>query len=289
MRYALANFMRNLGAGLRLAGFLRIRRLDFRIDLVQLILLFLLSAGIDIVGDWFRATPPRTFSWLGAGPELYAAGLMLLTSALIALLNRQRDAALAIPVLAFSSLPLVQAIHYLPYLVQPGGGLSDVLVFAEYGIVVWIVLILVRCVAISFSPLPSFGWGRAIVGGLMLAAPIWFGGALIASEPWWRGTSEEPVVTSDMNAGAEAVLAAQLFLLNHVLDTLQDERPGQTDLYFVAFAPYARDDAYRADAEAAQKVMDARWGTDGRSLVLVNNPGTLLTAPFATVTTCVRR
>lgn len=87
-----------------------------------------------------------------------------------------------------------------------------------------------------------------------------------------------------MNAGSEAVLAAQAFLLDHVLDNLEDERPGQTDLYFVSFAPYASEDAYRADAEAAQKVMDMRWGTDGHSVVLVNNPQTLITTPFATVT-----
>ena len=30
--------------------------------------------------------------------------------------------------------------------------------------------------------------------------------------------------------------------------------------------------------------MDERWGTAGRSLLLVNNPQTLLTTPFATVT-----
>jgi len=31
-------------------------------------------------------------------------------------------------------------------------------------------------------------------------------------------------------------------------------------------------------------VMDEKWGTKGRSIVLVNNPQTLLTAPFATIT-----
>jgi hypothetical protein len=30
--------------------------------------------------------------------------------------------------------------------------------------------------------------------------------------------------------------------------------------------------------------MDARWGTDGRSILLLNNPQTLITMPFATVT-----
>ncbi|MEO8508543.1 MAG: C13 family peptidase [Betaproteobacteria bacterium] len=284
MGYALSNLLRNLGAGLRLACFMRVERLAFRVDLVQLLLLFALSAAIDIAGDWFRAAPPREFSLLGAGPELYAAGLMLLTSALIALSNRQRHIALSLPVIAYASFPLVQAIHYLPFLVAPGGALADAIVLLEYAIVVWFVLLLVRCVAIAFAPLPAYGWLRAIGGGMMLAAPIWFSGTLIATEPWWRTEANGAPPLAGLNAGSEAVMAAQSFLLNHVLENLQEERPGQTDLYYVGFAPYGRQDAYLIDAEAARQVMNTRWGTEGRSVLLVNNPQTLITTPFATVT-----
>jgi hypothetical protein len=283
MRYALVNLLRNLLAGLRLACFLPVNRLAFRFDLTQLLLLFVLSAAIDFVGDWFRAAPPREFSWLGAGPEFYSAGMLLLTSVLLALVNRQRRIALALPIIALSSLLLLQSVHYVPFIAGARGGVTLTIQWAEYVIVVWIVLVVVRSVAAAFTPMPSYGWLRAIGGGLLLAAPIWFGGTLVASEPWWRGASDAAPVSSDLNAGSEAVLAAQSFLLNHVFDKLEDERPGQTDLYFVAFAPYGRDDAYRSDAEAAQHVMDTRWGTEGRSVLLVNNPQTLISTPFATV------
>ena len=201
MGYALANLLRNLGAGLRLACFMRVERLAFRVDLVQLLLLFALSAAIDIVGDWFRAAPPREFSLLGAGSELYAAGLMLLTSTLIALFNRQRQIALSLPVIAYASFPFVQAIHYLPYLAVPGGALADAIVLLEYAIVVWFVLLLVRCVAVAFAPLPAYGWLRAILGGMMLAAPIWISGALIATEPWWRSETDAESPLAGLNAG----------------------------------------------------------------------------------------
>jgi hypothetical protein len=108
---------------------------------------------------------------------------------------------------------------------------------------------------------------------------------IAVSEPWWRGHQDDMAMpASEMNAVSEVVLATQSLLLDQVLDALQDERSGQSDLYFVAFAPNAGDDAFREQAEAAQRMMDARWDTDGRSLVLVNNPQTLVTAPFATVT-----
>ena len=283
MRYAIGSLLRNLGAGARLASFRRVDALAFRIDVPQLLLLFVLSALIDVAGDWFRAAEPRAFSSLGAGPELYSAGLLLLGSAVIALINRQRHVVLALPVIAMASLPLVQVIHFLPHVLPPGAISVEGQLLAEYVIVCWIVVVLIRCVAVAFAPMPPFGWLRAIGGGLLLAAPIWFGNALMTSEPWWRGPDDAEPATGGINAGSEAVLAAQSFLLNHVLENLEDERPGQTDLYYVGFAPDGRTDAYREDAEAAQATMDGRWGTDGRSVMLVNNPQTLLTVPFATV------
>ena len=74
-------------------------------------------------------------------------------------------------------------------------------------------------------------------------------------------------------------------LLDHVLDKLEDERPGVTDLYFVGFAPYGRQDVFRKDVEAAQR-RDGRAMGHGRPLDRARQQpaDTLLTAPFATIT-----
>lgn len=281
--YALSNLLRNLRAGLRLATFLRIDRLAFRIDLPQVLLLFGVSALIDIVGDALRIDEPRMFSLLGAGSEFYAAALLLFTSAIIALINRQRDLALAIPVLALASLPAVQILHYaLVIMADDPAGLA-IATLLESFVILWIVMVLIRCVAVAFAPPPAFPWLRAIGAGLLLASPIWFANVLFPNAPWWQEVSG-PVNEGGMNAGSEAVLATQAFVLNHALDSLQEERPGRTDLYFVGFAPWGREDVFRKDVDAAQRVMDSRWGTSGRSLLLINNPQTLITAPFATVT-----
>lgn len=283
VRQPLANLLRNLRAGLRLAAFLRVERLAFRIDLPQVLLLFVVSALIDIVGDALRIDEPRIFSLFGAGSELYAAALLLFTSAIIALLNRQRDLALAIPVLVLASLPVVQVLHYtlLIAATQPAG--LAMVSLLENVMILWIVMMLIRSVAVAFAPPPMYPWLRAIGAGLLLASPIWFANVLFPNMPWWQEAAS-PVSGGGMNAGSEAVLATQAFVLNHALDSLQEERPGRTDLYFVGFAPYGREDVFRKDVDAAQKVMDSRWGTTGRSVLLINNPQTLITAPFATVT-----
>jgi hypothetical protein len=284
MRHALADLLRNLRAGLRLAFFRPVERLAFRVDLPQVLLLFVLSALIDVAGDAWRIDGPRAFSLFGAGSELYSGALLLLTAALIALMNRQRDLALAIPVLVLASMPIVQVLHYVLIVVamRPEGLPFDGML--ESLVVLWIVMVLVRSVAVAFTPPPVHGWLRAIGGGMLLAAPIWFANALFPNAAWWIDDAPDQSVSGGMNAGNEAVLATQAFVLNHALDALAEERPERSDLYFVGFAPYGRDDAYRKGVEAAQKIMDARWDTMNRSVLLLNSPQTLISAPFATVT-----
>ena len=284
MAYALRNLLRNLVAGLRLVCFLPVDRLAFRFDLAQVVLLFLLSALIDIVGDFLRATPPRQFAIEGAGAEFYSGAVLLLAAALIALFNRQRHLALSIPVLVLASLPAVQLLHYVPSWFALGAEWAPATLVFEYVIVTWIVLVLVRCVAVAFTPPPSFVWLRAIIGGLVLATPIWLGNSLLPNQPWWRGATDEIQASGEFHAGSEAVLAAQAYLLDNALENLSEDRKGETDLFFVGFAPSGRQDAYRTEVEAAQHVMDTRWATDGHSITLVNSPKTLITAPFATVT-----
>ena len=150
-------------------------------------------------------------------------------------------------------------------------------------LVLWMVAILVRCVAVAEAPPTPRVWLHAVCGGVLLAAPIWLSTSFAPNEPWWRD-SDAGAPPEGLSAGSEAVLATQAFLLDHALSGLADERPGASDLYFVGFAPYGREDVFRKDIEAAQRVMDERWGTSGRSILLSNNPQTLLTMPFATIT-----
>src|SRR5512141_2430505 len=111
----------------------------------------------------------------------------------------------------------------------------------------WLVVVLVRTVAVALER--SEGrWWRAALGGLALAAPLWVAPALAPTEPWWRQPAAAGGADAQYpNPASEPVLAAQGELLDDALGELEDERPGTTDLYFVAFGSSAAEDGYRDD------------------------------------------
>ncbi len=280
---ALAELGGNLVAGLRLALLLPVSRLNFRIGLAQLVLLFVVSALLDVGTDRLRLGPAAEFSWRGAGGEFVGGGMLLFCAALLALAFRRHALALAIPLIALAAYPIVQIVHALP-------GLAPSLVAPDWSeaafelvLTIWTVVVFVRVVAVALVSAQPLRWMRALAGGLLLAAPIVLVPALTPSGPWW---TVSPAAADDRypSAAAEPVLAAQQSLLDDALSNLEDERPGEVDLYFVAFAGDARDSRWRADVAAAQHVMDERWDTRGRSIVLQNSPETLLDTPMATVT-----
>jgi hypothetical protein len=280
--YALNSLLRNLIAGLRTALFLPVTRFAFRVDLAQLVLLFLFSAALDLARDALRTGPDRVFSLLGAGSELSSGGILLLIAAILALLFRQRSIALTLPVIVLASLPIVQVALEVPSAFRGFELPQRYERIAGDILLVWAVIVLIRCAALSLDLRGVRRIAAALGAGALLALPIWFSTLLAPNDPWFLKSPGDAV--EGVDAGAEPVLATQAFLLDQLLDKLEDERPGITDLYFVGFAPYGAQDVFRKDVEAARDVMDEKWGTKGRSIVLVNNPQTLLTAPFATIT-----
>src|SRR5436190_5182552 len=112
----LANLARNLATGLRLVLFLPVSRLAFRIDQVQLLLLLILSALLDLGIDWARYGGNGEFSWFGLGNEFFGAGILLVTAALLALAFRDSALVLALPVLVLAAFPLVQVVRVAPEL-----------------------------------------------------------------------------------------------------------------------------------------------------------------------------
>jgi len=271
----------NLVAGLRLALFVPVRRVDFRIGLAQLLALFVVSALVDVGADWLRYGAEGVFSWYGLGNEVIAGGLTMLTAAVLALAYRDRTLALAIPVLALAAFPLLQFANAVPW--TRLGVPAWIASYVDYAVLAWIVVVLVRSVYVALEYVAWLRPLRALLGGLLLAAPIWYASSIAPVDPWFAPVGRGEADPRYPSPASEPVLAMQRELLDDALASLEDQRAGVVDLYFVGFAGDASEDVYRQDVEAAKRVMDEKWGTTDRSLLLVNNPRTLLTAPIATL------
>jgi len=271
----------NLVAGLRLAVFAPVRRVDFRIELAQLLALFVVSALVDVGADWMRYGDEGVFSWFGLGNEVLSGGFLMVTAAVLALLYRDRSLTLAIPVIALAAFPLLQFANALPWtqLGVPAGHAGLV----AQAVLVWIVIVLARSVYVALEYDARFKPLRALIGGLMLAAPIFYASSIAPVDPWFAPIGRGEADPRYPSPASEPVLAMQKELLDDALASLEDQRAGVVDLYFVGFAGDASEDVFRKDVEAAKRVMDEKWGTNDRSLLLVNNPRTLLTTPIATL------
>jgi len=278
----LAGLARNLAAGLKLAFCLPVRRLAFRASLGQLVALVVVSALVDLGCDWWRTAGEGVFSWLGLGSELFAFGLLMLLSALLALAWRERPMLIALPVIVLASLPIVQVASTVRW---DSLGIGPVAAYwVESVVFAWFVLVLVRSVFVILEYRRALRPWRALGGGLLLATPIFFSPFFSPVEPWFAAPSKTAADPRYPSPVSEPVLAAQAQLLDDALSALEDGRPGVTDLFFVGFAGDATEDVFRRDVLAARRIMDERWGTQGRSIVLVNNPRTLLTDPIASLT-----
>jgi hypothetical protein len=280
VKRALADLGRNLVSGLRLAFALPVGLLDFRISIRQFVLLVAIDILCSIGTDYLHAGPEPVFSLQAVVYEGFIIAVLLLIAVLLAAAFRQRHLRLALPVIVLASEP---AIDVLGLMLTLPGAQGFGAQFAGFWVsILWSAFIYWRAVAVALAPGRPRRALRAFAGAvlLMLAVPI----GIWAYQPWWheayRPLAEDPSYPSPVS---EAALAAQQTLLSDALDDLEDERENQTDLYFIGFAPYASEDVFRKDMVVAKDLFDDRFDTDGRSIVLINNPRTVLDEPLATV------
>ena len=284
-RQVLVDLGRNLVAGFRLAFGLPVSLLSFRVSVRQLLLLLALGMLIGATNDYVRAGPQPLLSVHAIVFEGFDVAVLLLIAAALAAAYRQPHLRLALPVIVAASDPALGVVNLLLALPGNQGGLFGYSIqWAGFWLLMaWIAFIYWRAVAIALTPRQPRFWLRSFAGAALLVAGVPL--AIWANQPWFSAMPEPAAQQARRyaNPATEDVLIKQPQLLYEALTELEDERPGVTDLYFVGFAPYSAEDVFRKDIEVAHQLFDDRFDTDGRSVVLINNPGTMLDTPFATV------
>jgi hypothetical protein len=274
----------NLRAGLRLAVIGGVSLQSFRIDFSQVVALFVLDAAIALLGGFLVIEPPRAFDIYGltgyATHQLaFIAGVLLVAAWL-----NQPARRLALFVLLLSASTIVHAIA-LPFAaLQFRGHLFDDPWLASWAFFLapaaWGTFIAGRAMRLVSGRqlrhlvLPASGYALVIYG-MVFVVPH--------SQMWYSQAPPGIALGSDRPeyVDAESTYYDQGRLMRASLEGLEPERPGVSDLYFVGFANDAHQEVFRKEIELARTLMDERFDTGGRSMMLINNPATVEQVPLA--------
>ena len=280
--------LRNLLAGAKLILLQRVRREAFAASadafaaLVALNLVLLLAldfANVGTAGEFNVAEFPRALLFV---PLTLAFGLFVErsggTPGTMLVLSVALAAAGTVLTAVFGLLGVL--LHYQT-LYLPSQAQWDALHYG--GLACWLAVVTAATCRLA----PS-GLGRDLVHALA-------GVALLVAPAWWHPQSqlwmlaEDRAAAARARAGALALVDEQGFYaqqeaLRRALEALEPERPGIADLYVVAAALYAREDVFMKEVRGIVDLFRSAFDAEGRTLALINNPGTVEGYPLASLT-----
>ena len=268
----------NLLAGTRLALFLPVRALDFRISIGRYVALVFASLAFWLVGGMLRTGFPGNVDFGALTMALAEIPLVLGTCLLAARVFREAQLAVAFAVLLVATDPVFEVAGVA---VQAATRLEAIELDADA--VYW------AFVAWGFAVLPRTlyvltGWrGRPSVMAFGLFAGLL--AILVAAFPrseLWIAARDDRAEAARARLTQEEVFHRQGSLLDEQLAALSPERPGVVDLYFVGVAGDSRQDTFYSELVSVKELLEDRFDAAGRSIALINNTATLKNYPIAT-------
>ncbi|MGE4073499.1 MAG: C13 family peptidase [Lysobacterales bacterium] len=281
--------LRTLGAGLLLtfgvrpAAALRVRPAS------HFWFVLLLAVTVSVGRDRFLQSGDLDFYLDGLQSDAFGALLVLAAATLIGSWSGQRVMTWSMAVLASAaglwiSLALIGVRLGLQELEQWDDQAQWLLVVASC---TWWLLVLLRIVGFC---LPDWRWwkrsGAATIAGVLTTAPFFL---INPSAYWYPSYESETMAYSDADAAparrlhgsAEALIYRQPQMIADAVSALRPGVPGQTDAYLLAFGADANEDVFRNEVSYAQTLFAERFGMQGRTLTLLNNPDTTEQLPLA--------
>ncbi len=271
----------NLACGFRLALFRPVSRADFHLGAVEYAALAVFNLLVWIAGSYLRSGTDPVFI-PSAIPALMAYIPMTLLFCLAASrLLRDGSLFVAFAVMLASADLLFELVGSLIYLCLEGQWLPlpPQAQFGLYGLyVLWVMVTGLR-VQLLLAPWRAPGAKAVALLSVSMVLLLLY---IPRQEPWMAAPPADQ--ERQVSLLQEEVFHAQDGLLGRDLDRLSAQRPGETDLYFLGVAPYGLQDTFVRELSAVRKLLEESFDTVGRSLSLINHPGTLKAAPLATAT-----
>jgi hypothetical protein len=268
----------NLFAGARLAFFLRVRTLDFRVSAAQCFALIVVCVAVWFALNVLQQGVPGEVDGFALAVAVAAIPVLLGTCLLAAGLFREPRLALAFAVVLLAAVPAFLLVDYLTELLGDLAGPRYPANLLDWAVLAWAIAIAAR------TQIVLTGW-RGLRSALGLVLFVALLAALLEMAPrakFWIAESDEDS-GEEQRVTQEEVFHAQGRLLDEHLAALAPERPGVADLYFVGVAADGEQDTFYSEVASIKELLDERFDTEGRSIALVNNSETLTEQPIATV------
>ena len=270
--------LRNLLAGARLALFVRVSALDFRVSAPQCVALVLACLALWLGLGVLAQGIPGTIDLSALTAALAAIPVLIAACLVAAGLLREPRLALALAVALLAVVPVFLVVDYALALAQ------DLVEPPLYPVVLdglflaWSLAVVIRAQYVLS------GWRRwrSVLALALLAALLGLATEIGPRSDLWVATDED-ADDSEPSLTQEEVFHRQGTLLDEHLAALAPQRRGVEDLYFVGVAADSGEDTFYAEVESIKELLDGRFDTAGRSILLVNNPESLTEQPIATV------
>jgi hypothetical protein len=285
-----ATLGRWLGEGLRAGLLLRPRTSGAVPGPVQLLLLLLLVAALELGLGRLEVAGPATLdirSWLA---PWWSTGALLLLGWWALARTDGRDApslaawfalwtAASLPVTVVSlGLGIAQGWEALPAWLD-GSELAAWLLYL--GLWIW-------SLAVAGLLTRRQGARRGRAGLLVLGLALVFGiTAWLFPERPWRAPQDAAAGPPPLQL-SQQVFETQQLVLERAVAGLAEQRPGVADVYGLVFSPYAGEDVFLREGTMVARVLAERFDAAGRVLHLTNHSATAGSHPWATPQNLVR-
>ena len=274
-----SGLVRNIVAGTRLALFLRVNPLDFRVSagqyaaVVAASLLFWAGSGI------VREGIPVGIDWHALTAALAQVTILLFACMLAARVLERPDLVLAFAVLSTASDPLFEVAGTALSFAVGSEALAGWRDAANWLFIGWGFAVIIRAQWLLT------GWHRlrSLLAGALFAGALGLFVFVLPRAELWTQPAAEPQEAMPSIA-REELFHLQGQMLDYRLGELEHERAGVEDIYFIGVSPYGLQDTFANELGVVRELMDERFDTAGRSLLLVNHPATLAELPVATTT-----
>lgn len=272
----------NLRAAARIVFFLPHDSRTFVVSLgslFQLLLLDLLAIGLV---DYIDALPAAEFNRYGLS-RYFATTLLTLTGlAVISQMILQRASLLRLLVMVCSVQFIIHALYFSAWLSverfwPDAGGMMWAMFLAA---VAWLLAALFRILRRMYrQPAPSALFLLSIYALFSLA----LSGLLPYQRLYYQAETADETAASQAadKMDVEEVYYRQPALIGNALAELAPRSPARTDLYFVGFAGQAEEQVFTNEVSFARDLLDRRFQTAGRSLLLLNNAASVADTPLA--------